>query len=116
VGVVAVTDFNTSSIIGSCILISMVSGVAVGADCQLEGALSDTTHTLSVECVHWSGLYDAHSGNDMIDVIHPSQDTMCILSSLEVVHVSMIRDYREENPLNQYDRAVISPYVRPSRK
>jgi hypothetical protein len=27
-----------------------------------------------------------------------------------------IRGYREENPLNQYDRAVISPYVRTSRK
>jgi hypothetical protein len=27
-----------------------------------------------------------------------------------------IRGYSEENPLNQYDRAVISPYVRTSRK
>jgi hypothetical protein len=27
-----------------------------------------------------------------------------------------IRGYSDENPLNQYDRAVISPYVRTSRK
>jgi hypothetical protein len=27
-----------------------------------------------------------------------------------------IRGYGEENPINQYDRAVISPYVRASRK
>jgi hypothetical protein len=27
-----------------------------------------------------------------------------------------IRGYSEENPFNQYDRAVISPYVRTSRK
>jgi hypothetical protein len=27
-----------------------------------------------------------------------------------------IRGYSEENPINQYDRAVISPYVRTSRK
>jgi hypothetical protein len=90
VGVVAITDFVVCIIISHCIKFSMASSVAVGVDCQLKGAFSNTTHALGVEHVYWYGLSNAQSGDDAIDVIHPSQDTACILNSLEVVHVELV--------------------------
>jgi hypothetical protein len=73
-------DFGMLLIGCGCIELSMASGVAVSMDCQLKGAFSNATHALSVEHVHWNGLVDTQSSNDMVDVILPSQDITCASS------------------------------------
>jgi hypothetical protein len=36
------------------------------------------------------GWFTPSPGNDTVDVVNPSQDTACVLSSLEVAHVELV--------------------------
>jgi hypothetical protein len=90
VGIVLGMDQGTSSIVHCCIVHGIASIVAAGVDCHLKGAQSSAMHALSVECVRWNGLVNTQSRDDTIDVINPSQDTACVLSSLEVTHVELV--------------------------
>jgi hypothetical protein len=86
----AVADGLTTRIIRCC---SECSGTSVGAlraDNCFEGAQSSATHALGVECVSWDGISDTQFGDDTLDVINPSHDTACVLSSLEVMHVELV--------------------------
>ena len=80
-------DLLAASIISSHIKGGSANNVNQHVDAGLKGTLGGSTPTLSVEDVHWSGIDNAHSGNDMIDVIFPSEDGSCVLSSIEVMHL-----------------------------
>jgi hypothetical protein len=90
VGVLMGMDLSACNVVGGCIVVLLASGVDLHVDSHLESAFKDATHALSVEHIHRSGIDNTQSGEGTIDILFPSKDRACVLSSLEVAHLELV--------------------------
>ena len=91
VGISMNKDLLVCFVVSCCIKVGPVSGVDQCADSVLKDALGNSMQALSVEDIQWSGIFNAQSRNDMINIIFLSKDrACCILSSFEVAHLEFL--------------------------